>query len=236
MGSLVVNMKRCDECKKNFDTDDAFEQHNKVKHSEPAPKKKTKIGMKPPLVVIVLIIIAYAAININPGSGYVPLTADGDHVKGSGSIEIVEYSDFECPACGRAFPYVKSLAESGEVKIIYKQFPLTNIHKKAFKAAEASECAADQGKFWEYHDLLFANQNALDVGSLKNYAQQLSIDSGNFTLCLDSGSMRNRVEKDMREGSSLSVSGTPTFFVNGKRYAVNVFEDLSIEKIRIFTS
>jgi len=90
------------------------------------------------------------------------------------------------------------------------------MHPNAQKAAEASECADDQGKFWEYHDLLFANQSALDVASLKSYAAQLGLDTATFDQCLDGGEKTAEWQKDEQDGTSYGVSGTPAFFINGR--------------------
>ena len=97
-----------------------------------------------------------------------------------------------------------------------RDFPLTSIHPYAQKAAEASECADDQGKFWEYHDLVFANQSAIDVDSLKGYAGQLGLDTGTFDECLDEGKQSSEVEKDLEDGQASGVTGTPAFFINGQ--------------------
>ncbi len=98
---------------------------------------------------------------------------------------------------------------------MYRDFPIAG-HQYAQKAAEASECADDQGKFWEYHDLMFANQSALDVDSLKGYAEQLGLDAGKFNDCLDSGEQSSEVQKDYEDGQNAGVSGTPNFFINGQ--------------------
>jgi len=90
------------------------------------------------------------------------------------------------------------------------------MHPNAQKAAEATECADDQGKFWEYHDLLFANQSALDVASLKSYAAQLGLDTATFDQCLDGGQKTAEVQKDQQDGTSYGVGGTPAFFINGR--------------------
>lgn len=140
------------------------------------------------------------------------------HVKGSGDIEMVEFSDFQCPSCGRAEPTVQQvLAEyDGKVKLVYRHYPLPS-HPYAQKSAEASECAADQGKFWEYHDKLFANQNSLQVPNLKRFAADMGLDSKRFDACLDSGAMASRVSFDEGEGRNLGVSGTPSFFINSRK-------------------
>jgi len=100
------------------------------------------------------------------------------------------------------------------------------MHPNAQKAAEASECADDQGKFWDYHDLLFANQSALDVASLKGYAAQLGLDTATFNQCLDTGKQTAEWQKDEQDGTSYGVSGTPAFFINGRMVTGAIpFED-----------
>ncbi len=142
------------------------------------------------------------------------------HIKGTGDIAIVEFSDFQCPFCGRAVPTLKDVLTEydGKVSLVYRHYPLPS-HSFAQKAAEASECASDLGgneKFWQYHDKLFANQNSLGVSELKRYASEIGIDSKQFNACLDSGAMASRVSFDAEEGRKLGVSGTPAFFINGK--------------------
>ncbi len=97
-----------------------------------------------------------------------------------------------------------------------RDFPLSSIHPFAQKASEATECADDQDKFWEYHDLLFANQSALDVDSLKGYAGQLGLDTGTFDECLDEGKHEQEVLQDLEDGQSYGATGTPAFFINGE--------------------
>ncbi len=97
-----------------------------------------------------------------------------------------------------------------------RDFPLSSIHEYAQKASEATECADDQGKFWEYHDLLFANPSALNVDGLKGYAGQLGLDTGTFDECLDSGKYEQEVLQDMQDGRAAGVTGTPAFFINGQ--------------------
>lgn len=99
---------------------------------------------------------------------------------------------------------------------MFRDFPLNSIHQYAQKAAEASECADDQGKFWEYHDLLYENQSALDVDSLKGYAAELGLDTATFNDCLDNGKQTAEVDKDSQDAQSYGAPGTPVFFVNGE--------------------
>jgi protein-disulfide isomerase len=134
-------------------------------------------------------------------------------------ITIVEFTDYECPFCGRYIrdTYPALLSEYGDrMKYVVRNFPLSSIHPNARKAAEAAECAFDQGRFWEYHDALFQNQGALDVPSLKAYADELGLDVETFSTCLDSGAKREVVAADHRDALAHGVNGTPTFFVNGR--------------------
>lgn len=132
-------------------------------------------------------------------------------------VTIVEFSDYQCPYCARFYdetlPQIQASYE-GRVRFVYRDFPLTSIHPDAQKAAEASECADDQGRFWDYHDLLWANHLALGVDSLKAYAAQLGLDTATFDDCLGSGKNAQEVQKDYSDGISYGVQGTPWFFVN----------------------
>ncbi len=131
-------------------------------------------------------------------------------------ITIVEFSDFQCPFCSKALPNVDEVmkAYEGKVRLVFRHYPLS-FHKEAPKAAEASLCAADQNKFWEYHDKLFANQGALKVEDLKKHAADLGLDVARFNECLDSGKKAEIVKKDTEDGEKAGVTGTPAFFING---------------------
>jgi protein-disulfide isomerase len=135
----------------------------------------------------------------------------------SAPVTIIEFSDYECPFCGRAEPTVKDVMEKykGKVKLVYREFPLA-MHPHAQKASEAALCALDQGKFWEMHEKLFANQRALEVADLKGYAKTLSLDSSKFDQCLDSGAKTKDVEASQKAGEDAGVNGTPAFFINGR--------------------
>jgi protein-disulfide isomerase len=142
--------------------------------------------------------------------------------KSTAKVTIVEYSDFQCSYCARAetqavVQIIKDYVDTGKARFIFRQFPLTSLHQYAVKAAEAAECAGDQGKFWEMHDKLFANQQALDLESLKKYAADLGLDTTKFNTCLTGGTKQAIVQAQFNEGSAFGVSGTPTFFVNGKQ-------------------
>ena len=134
-------------------------------------------------------------------------------------VTIVEYGDFECPPCRAAYPTIKKLAENypDQVRVVFRQYPLHSIHPNAQKAGEASFCADDQGKFWEMHDKMFENQRNLAVDGLKSMAAEIvGLDTGAFNTCLDSGRHADRVNEDQQAGSKVGVSGTPSFFVNGR--------------------
>ena len=146
--------------------------------------------------------------------------ADTDPSLGSSSapVTIVEFSDFQCPFCRSVAPTLKQVREKygDKVRVVWKDFPLTQIHPDAFKAAEAAHCAGDQGKFWEYHDRLFANQQALQPDSLKSYASALGLDTAAFNSCLDSSKHGPRVSEGVAQGTRLGVNSTPTLYINGR--------------------
>ena len=131
-------------------------------------------------------------------------------------VTVVEFSDFQCPYCGREAPVIDRVMKEyeGKVKLVFRNFPL-DLHPFAAKAAEAGACAADQGKFWELHDRMFANQQKLGVDDLKGYAKAVGIDQSRFDKCLDSGEKKPLVDSDMKAGTEAGVSGTPAFFING---------------------
>lgn len=132
-------------------------------------------------------------------------------------VTLVEFSDFECPYCGRFYPTFKLLKQNygDRLRVVYRHFPLTNIHPNAWKAAEASMCAHEEGRFWEYHDRLFQNQEALGTAALVQHAEAVGLDRGDFEECLASGRYQERVQSDLDAGRTVGVSGTPALFVNG---------------------
>jgi len=146
--------------------------------------------------------------------------APDDPVLGTASatVTMIEFSDFQCPFCQRVMPTLKQLRDTygDRVRIVWKDFPLTSIHPQAFKAAEAGQCAREQGKFWEYHDRLFANQQALEPELLKKHAVDTGLDAAKFNACLDTAKYAERVQAQMGVGNQLGVSSTPSVFINGR--------------------
>jgi len=132
-------------------------------------------------------------------------------------IELIEFSDFQCPFCQRANPTVEQVLKTygDRIRFVYRHFPLSN-HPNAKPAAEASQCAAEQGKFWEYHDKLFANPSRLADGDLKQSAAELGLDTAAFNKCVDTHKYAAHVASDLRAGEDAGVNGTPAFFVNGR--------------------
>jgi protein-disulfide isomerase/copper chaperone CopZ len=154
-----------------------------------------------------------------PAKAEFKITQD-DHIRGdfNAPITLVEFSDFECPFCARHFPTLNKILSDyqGKVRLVYKHFPLP-FHPNAQKAAEASECAAEQGKFWEYHDKLFENfSQGYSLEKFKQWAKELGLDANRFNNCLDSGKYAQKVQKDIQEGNQKGVNGTPATFVNGQ--------------------
>ena len=132
-------------------------------------------------------------------------------------LVLVEFSDFQCPFCQRATDTLRELLGEyeGQIRLVYKDYPLPN-HAQAFKAAEAGNCAHEQGKFWELHDAMFEHQDALEVPSLKTYAAELGLDESAFAACLDGGRHEAGVQRDLSIGQQYGVSSTPTVFINGR--------------------
>ena len=152
----------------------------------------------------------------------VPVDPERDHIRGpveDALVTLVEYGDFECPYCGQAEPAVRGLIrEYGELRFVFRHLPLTDVHPHAQLAAEASEAAAEQGAFWEMHDSLMDHQGALTFGDLVRYAGDLGLDTARFAADLRKHVGSARVAEDIDSADLATVSGTPTFFINGIRY------------------
>jgi protein-disulfide isomerase len=147
------------------------------------------------------------------------IAAAGRPLRGAADapVEIVEFADFQCPFCEGAFPTVMQVLNTygDKVHLVYRHFPLAN-HPNARPAAEAAACAAEQGKFWPYHDRLFGNQNLLGDNDLKQHAAQLGMDPSKFNACFDSKKYKKEIDDDIAAGSAAGVDGTPAFYINGR--------------------
>jgi protein-disulfide isomerase len=155
------------------------------------------------------------------------ISMDNDPIMGNSNapISIIEFSDFQCPFCSRfhaqTFPLIlKQYVETGKAKFVYRDFPIQVSHPNAMSAASASECAHEQNRYWEYHDILFENQgvwNKLEISSLilklKEYAIQLNLNEDQFNSCLDSGKYIEEINNDLKDGRNYGITGTPTFFI-----------------------
>jgi protein-disulfide isomerase len=135
-------------------------------------------------------------------------------------VTLLEYGDYECPHCGRAYPIVEELRHKlgAGLRFVFRNFPLTQSHEHAEMAAEAAESAAEQGRFWEMHHSLFTHQNALEKSHLVEYASQMGLDLGQFAHSLSTRAFQGRIREDFMSGVRSGVNGTPTFFINGVRH------------------
>ncbi len=151
-----------------------------------------------------------------------PPVGANDHVQGSAKapVTLVEYGDYECPYCGEAYSVVKELQErlGDQMRFVFRNFPLAQAHPHAEHAAEAAEAAGAQGKFWEMHDMLYENQDALEDEDLVRYARALKLDVPRFVKEMEAGTYTERVREDFRSGVRSGVNGTPSFFINGARH------------------
>jgi formate-nitrite transporter family protein len=147
---------------------------------------------------------------------------EDDHTRGPGdaAVILVEYGDFECEDCAAAYLMLMELLDEAgdQVCFIYRHFPMSQVHPNAQRAAEAAEAAASQESFWEMHDMLFANQDALDDDSLRNYAEKIGLDMERYDQEIDNELHADRVRDDFLSGVRSGVNGTPTFFINGERF------------------
>lgn len=176
-----------------------------------------------------------AAPSAAPAGDVAPVSAD-DHIRGDKNAELtlIEYSDFECPFCGRFHPTMKQLMQEyeGQVRWVYRHFPLS-FHAQAMPAAIAAECAGEQNKFWEFADKLFENQPSLGESLFKSLAGELGLNQSKFESCLDSNSYRAEIQAEQQGGSSAGVTGTPgTFIVDSEGSAQLVPGALPYEQVK----
>ena len=161
---------------------------------------------------------------------------DDDHVVGpdTAAITLVDYCDFECPYCGRAYPVIKRLQASlkDHLRFVFRHFPLIHKHPFGQQASEAAEAAGAQGQFWAMHDLLFENHDALGEDDLEGYAGMLGLDTARFKDELSRKLYAARVGRDVRLGRQSGVTGTPTFFINGSRHT----DETTLERLVLSVS
>jgi protein-disulfide isomerase len=161
-----------------------------------------------------------------------------DHIQGpdDAPMTLVEYGDYQCPYCGAAYPVVKRLqrALGKELRFVFRNFPLTQIHPSALIAAEAAEAAALQGKFWEMHDILFEKQAFLEPDMILLWAKAIGLDMEKFAADVNDKSVSKRIKEDRKSGIQSGVNGTPTFFINGVRYDGRPDFDSLMEALREF--
>jgi protein-disulfide isomerase len=157
-----------------------------------------------------------------PASKLTLPVAGRDHIQGpiDAPIALVEYGDFECPVCGEVYPVVKAIQErlDDNLCFAFRNFPLANMHPHAENAAEAAEAGGAQGSFWEMHDVLFENQDALEIDDFARYATALGLDARRLVSEVLAGAYAARVREDFKSGVRGGVNGTPSFFINGERY------------------
>jgi protein-disulfide isomerase len=145
--------------------------------------------------------------------------SDDDHIQGDANapLELIEYGDYQCPHCGRAYPLIKSIQQElgDKLRFVYRNFPLTQSHPQAMGAALAAEAAGLQGAFWEMHDMLFENQKKLNPSALIRYAESLDLDIARFCTEMEGPELRQRIEREFYSGMRSGVNGTPGLFING---------------------
>ena len=153
-----------------------------------------------------------------------------DHIQGKNTapLELVEYGDYQCPHCGHAYPIIKNVQRNlgPDLKFVFRNFPLSEIHPDAFNAAVAAEAAGLQKKYWDMHDIIFENQQALDFENLFLYAKTIGLDLERFKDDIQKNTTTTKVEQDFESGVRSGVNGTPSFFINGKKYNGDWEEDM----------
>ena len=179
------------------------------------------------LTLIVLIFIILGASKVTPVSPAV-VSRDGEATgSAQARLTLTEFSDFFCPACKTAEPYISQILDkhAGKIKFIYRHFPLPQ-HPLAFKAAQAAQAAALQGKFWEYKKEIFANQENLQESSFEAIAEHLQLELERFRHDLNSEETLKKVQQDLSDAKTLNLNSTPSFFINGEKINLTSFEDL----------
>jgi len=164
---------------------------------------------------------------------------DGDHVRGAGvaPVTLVEYGEFECPACGRAYHLIRQIIEDlpDQVRFVFRHFARDDVHPFSERSAQAAEAAGAQGRFWEMHDFLFERQHQLEYEDLLVHAAELELDVDRFGKEILSGEHLARVQADLGSGITAGVTTTPAFFIDGKRYTGSIDRPGLIEAIKART-
>ncbi|HUI24846.1 MAG TPA: thioredoxin domain-containing protein [Candidatus Kryptonia bacterium] len=174
-------------------------------------KKLDQVGARPP---------AAGRPEVDPNKVYdIPLGNSAFKGPADAPVVITEFSDFQCPFCSQAAGLLEQVVKDypKDVKFVYKQFPLTSIHPFALDASRAALAAGKQGKFWEMHDQLFANNRALQKEKLSDYAKTIGVDVAKFETDMNSPEVQAQIQEEMKQAANAQVTGTPTIFVNGKR-------------------
>jgi protein-disulfide isomerase len=188
-------------------------------HERTSPKKRSLWWLY--LVLILLALGALAVYNANKPTGVeyeqYASVVDSAYARPNAVHVLEDFSDFQCPACHAISPAIKVFRDTAPdtVRVVYRHFPLRSIHPNAQAAAEASECAREQGRFWAYHDVLM-DSKLLDERSLRKHAQGLGLDLAHWDDCRESGRAATAVQRDYLEGTQRGVRGTPTMFINGQ--------------------
>jgi len=221
-GEEVVSKKEKEELVKE-------ERAEERPKSEQSNKAKKAIGFFIAIILIVFLgskLYKTLAASVSESTKVSMTVLDSDRVRGNkdAKVALIEYSDFQCPACGVYYTILKDLEKSypNDLKIIYRNFPLTQLHKNAMLAAKAAEAAGRQDKFWEMHDLLFEKQADWSEGDLAKdkfqaYAKEIDLDEAKWLSDLDSKEVNDKISSDVAFGNSLAVNSTPTFYLNGKK-------------------
>lgn len=171
------------------------------------------------IVFIQKLYFPYAIENIRESFESPPSITRSDHLIGDNKskIIVISYMDYQCPYCGKLYPILRKNAEKGRILFVYRHFPLKD-HPFAFRASEAAECAGQQGKFWEYSDLVYSKKGKLSSKVFKEISLNLHLDQQSFKQCLQNHFYDRYISSQQSEGIKRRISGTPTFFINGKRF------------------
>jgi protein-disulfide isomerase len=180
-------------------------------------------------VLLTAIFVIAGSLSIAAGQGKF-VSVDDDPVlgKANAKVTIIEFGDYQCPVCRMFWREIeprlkKQYVDTGKVKLVFRDFPIQQIHPESTMAAMAAQCAADQGKYWEYHDKIFREQDRgtddlvrFKAADLKKWATDIRLDAAAFSECVDSGRYKDEVAKDFADGAAVGVQGTPMFFINGR--------------------